>query len=746
MCPAPVEGTNEGPLHVGTRETRILDPRSRGGRGSPKNKGDISGPQTAATGKDHPEKHPNDRTEKHDEEWPHKHHKEQQEKQKITTPLPLDSQVYAVDPLQRPETKKLASAREGATGGAARQFKHTRGALRGAARAGLPSLTLQPGARSPILQSRSPSPLLQPRSPSPLQQRSSSPLQPGACFPTLQPRAASVAANLAAAACDPPRRPSFVGSGYFYSCAAKKSHSNLGSFVGGEDSNAPIAEVPLSMRFIHKPLRALEELTKASDPTRRNLVINAGLVDPHDLPVLPQVLPATPPHRLVRKKLGQVVKLLMKEQAVRRACSLPLTPTYKQVHFGGGPDVKYFSQADRPAAILTQNTPVASDDEDDDSTGEFDEIEVHALPPARTAPHGHSHAGDTRYPGVPRAVWEVEVLNFPGLSYHERVLVRRMPVFLESMFVLSDQRYLLGQVAVHNISYEKKVAVRYTQDSWTTAFEIPATYVPEGLRVLRNHNYDRFVFRIGLANLASVSGPMHYEMCVRFSVLGRDYWDNNGGANYDVRLERCAPQIPSSAKSPAPDHRARPKYSSSYLKRVNSDSSLPIEKKSASPARMTSPPQKFRDNFRDLNFGGHDYYLSSPLLTSLGTELLDTPRISGMRASLPSPSPSLRTRPRTGEPVSPPSELSSPAISPAPLIAQPVSSDIGSMSYKELLDSYCFFSAPSQESSATTILMSEEPNISYETHKLDRAANLPFTLGVTTDPDAPFTVSSFLRR
>lgn len=550
--------------------------------------------------------------------------------------------------------------------------------------------------------------------------------------------------------------------------AADARHSYVcGSFTSGGrasfTSGSPSSDedVPLSMRFIHKPLRAQEELTKASDPTRRNLAINAGRVDPASLDTLPQVLLPSPVHQLVRKKLGQIVKLLMKEHAIQRSRSLPLTPTYKLVHFGTGPDVKYFSQADRPAAILALNSPVSSDSDDD--YNDLDDIDVQALPPARAHPHQTgSHPGETQYPGLHHpAPWLVEVLNLPGLSYHESTVVRQLPVFLENMFILSDQHYVLGQVAVRNIAYQKSVTVRYSTDAWATVVEVPAVYVPDAQLVLRNYNYDRFLFKIDLARFAQSPIPLVYQMCVRYAVPGQVYWDNNGGANYAVRLEHRPPAIPLTAKSKTPAHRSHPKYSSSFLKRVNSDLAIANDRQAnaaatkaeanttvptAAPLLPTPPFRFIRDNFRDLDFDRNDYYLLSPLLTSLGSDALDIPRIKqGARAALPSPSPNLRTRARVDEPVSPTSAPTSPEISPAPApvsLTHRNSANIGSMTYKQLLDSYCFFSAPSRDSSSTTLVLSEEQN-EYDTTPHDPAVQRPSLQ--TTDPDAPFTVSSFLR-
>lgn len=74
-------------------------------------------------------------------------------------------------------------------------------------------------------------------------------------------------------------------------------------------------------------------------------------------------------YKLVRKKSGELVKPSLKSPLYyhkKRSLSLPSTPTYKQVHFGGSTDVRYFHKKDRPAAISASNSPKLSPADDDD--------------------------------------------------------------------------------------------------------------------------------------------------------------------------------------------------------------------------------------------------------------------------------------------------------------------------------------------------------------------------------------------
>lgn len=534
-------------------------------------------------------------------------------------------------------------------------------------------------------------------------------------------------------------------------------------------------DVPLSMRFMHKPLRAREELKKASDPTRRNSLINAKS-DGSELEVQTDLDPTTPiyamrelniggtpsePYRLVRKKSGEIVKPLLKDNIKHRTRSLPSTPTYKQVHFGGDTDVRYFKQKDRPAAILAQNSPTfrGQDDSDlpqydsDDSIQDYfdDELNSHV---DKKKPG----SGTTKYPAPHHGKlieWELELLNFPMLLYHEKITVRGLPVFLERTFISTDKKHLLGQIAVKNLAFEKYITVRYTCDLWATIVEIPTVYVADVPPVLRTHDYDRFIFKIPLDLLFNsfhmeependASGRVQervYSLCVRYSASGHEEWDNNDFKNYQIKLrkiipvsaKKAEPKAPTMARSKQEAHSKKPKYSSLYLKRIVSEPSLATAK----PEQPKAKPKLYHhDNgSSDYDFVKNDFYLSSPLLSSLNNkdELLydDQGRLSPhiLRESM--------LRAKQNNTWSPPPDDAS--VSPdaeEPITMSPASPKcphrhLDSKSYKELLDSYCFFTTPGDENDERSTSTSPEN---------DR--NQP--LNITLDPDSAYTVSSFLR-
>lgn len=657
-------------------------------------------------------------------------------------------------------------------------------------------------------------------------------------------------------------------------------------------------DVPLLMRFMHKPLRSGLELKRASDPTRRNSLLNASLghdgADEFDLEMHLDETPndaangaaasavgagafdpsanggyhdhqrtrsdssensahgdddndpdIEPRYRLVRKKLGEIVKSLLKDAltGVNRSRSLPLTPTYKQVHFGGDTDVRYFKQKDRPAAISAQNSPTlegqddgynsvdfASSDDDSEDLGrtsyfgrgyggrsydggsyfgllllemlydDYYDDELNSHVDRKTSKY-KNHLDKTHYPKVE---WQLELLNVPLLLYQEKIMLRHMPVFLEQTFLSIDKKYLLGQIAVRNLSYEKSVTVRYTCDGWATIVEIPTIYVPDPPAILRTHNYDRFVFKILLDLLFTGYVPedsskldvmeRKYDLCVRYATGQCEFWDNNENKNYLIKLKRseravdgtssgapaAAPpkQMPPTARSKQQAHIRKPKYSSSYLKRIVSEpllstssevpgasTNLQASEKSANSgqsAPIQSPlpvhtPKVVQPNFaHDYNdFEKNNYYLSSPLLLSLKNKDIDdhpfgrNPRLARVNAERRTPSPTSSNSAMTSsidslsddisptDETSPPEDVLPSQVSPKTLRNRRVDS----MSYKELLDSYCFFSTTGGNGSSTTLVLSDDPPLRYDNkNQLSDTHN-----DRNIDSDNAFTVSSFLR-
>ncbi|EGW34715.1 uncharacterized protein SPAPADRAFT_57778 [Spathaspora passalidarum NRRL Y-27907] len=139
-------------------------------------------------------------------------------------------------------------------------------------------------------------------------------------------------------------------------------------------------------------------------------------------------------------------------------------------------------------------------------------------------------------------------------------------------------------------------------------------------------------------------------MCIKYYANASEYWDNNNFKNYEIKLIKTVREITPGAN--IEQHKAKPKYSNSYLKRVASDSQIELhkneimnrlndeveeakrkeqekEEKGEGGSESEDEDEEglddakssalfINDNSSDLNdFVKNNYYLSSPLLSSL---------------------------------------------------------------------------------------------------------------------------------
>lgn len=383
-------------------------------------------------------------------------------------------------------------------------------------------------------------------------------------------------------------------------------------------------------------------------------LLSVALISPPLLPLLTPTLLRSPPYRLVRKKLGEIVKLVIRDLHHRRVQLMPLTPTYKLVHFGEDTDVKYFKKRDKPLAISNPNSP------------EYSSLDLEsAFEEDLTGFSLNSKQGDTKYPGMSR--WLLDLLNFPPLSYTKK-FEDKTPVFLERVFISQDRLLLNGHIAVQNLAFEKSVTVRYSLDNWLTIIEIPTKYNDTPPDILRRNNHDRFVFDIPLEllfnsfyiqrdNDGNDATHKTYEFCIRYNTGSEEYWDNNDFKNYRIRLLKKTTPVEKPLASLAGKH-VTPRYSLSYLKRRVLDSHI-INKHESSSGQPSQPSQPSNEGgYRPL------YLPMFPLFNH---------RQDGHGKD-------------DHHHLHPPSEL-----------ARPPHHFLDSKLYKELLDNYCFFKLENED-------------------------------------------------
>ncbi|MBN3316628.1 PPR3E phosphatase, partial [Atractosteus spatula] len=136
-----------------------------------------------------------------------------------------------------------------------------------------------------------------------------------------------------------------------------------------------------------------------------------------------------------------------------------------------------------------------------------------------------------KFPRVPAqsVFMETQFIN-PGHSPGFMERVRQERVSLEC--VETDEFSLTGMVRVLNISFEKRVYLRYTLNNWVTFSDIPASYVHNSSDGLT----DKFSFKLITPSFLESGGTLQFA--IKYCVGGEEYWDNNHGNNYKVRSHR----------------------------------------------------------------------------------------------------------------------------------------------------------------------------------------------------------------
>ncbi|EFY92478.1 protein phosphatase regulatory subunit Gac1, putative [Metarhizium acridum CQMa 102] len=215
--------------------------------------------------------------------------------------------------------------------------------------------------------------------------------------------------------------------------------------------------------------------------------------------------------QMVRKKSGELVRPALRGN--RRPSSMPGTPVFsKAVHFDSHLEhVRHFLQVDRPLAVSAGSSPV----ENYDSDAEY--------PFLKSSDGGKA----------PPFEWELATPNFP----HDSLVRRTMPARLEKVWLSNDQKSLLGSISVANLAFHKSVVCRFTMDYWKTVSEVSAEYSHEIRPREGSEGRDRFTFTIKLSDMADLESKTLF-LCIRYTVNGQKYWDNNNSTNFQVDFKK----------------------------------------------------------------------------------------------------------------------------------------------------------------------------------------------------------------
>lgn len=307
--------------------------------------------------------------------------------------------------------------------------------------------------------------------------------------------------------------------------------------------------------------------------------------------------------QMVRKKSGELVRPALRGSSRRRPSSVPGTPTFsKAVHFDSHLEhVRHFLQVDRPLAVSAGTSPAETYESDTEYPFSGDDRSTARSPPFE---------------------WEIVVNNFPADTPFRKAQV----VQLERVWLSTDQKSLIGSVAVANLAFQKQVTCRFTLDYWKTTSEVAAEYLCEILPAETSVSRDRFQFTIKLSDLANLESKTLY-FCIRYNVNGQEHWDNNNGVNFQADFR----------KKPLPQNGKRPICAAS--RPLNG---LPKSNRRSNPS--TAPRPKSMPAGSD-EFGAiAKLTLDQSIEDYLGESEKGTSRLKGVKSSGSLPTDDLSTR------------------------------------------------------------------------------------------------------
>jgi len=181
---------------------------------------------------------------------------------------------------------------------------------------------------------------------------------------------------------------------------------------------------------------------------------------------------------------------------------------------------------------------------------------------------------------------EVKLVKLDGFPTKKKIqLPSDKNVILESIGLIDDDKQehdiVRLTIQVRNIAFEKKVKVHYTLDNWKHVKIGEARYRSSEIKE-SNENIDKFIANIDTEGEENIS---HLQFAIQYIVSQQEFWDNNNGKNYSLRIERTV-RIPAKAikshpysEGPIVKYKLKPGYHyPSFKSNINEHPSADIQK------------------------------------------------------------------------------------------------------------------------------------------------------------------------
>lgn len=165
-------------------------------------------------------------------------------------------------------------------------------------------------------------------------------------------------------------------------------------------------------------------------------------------------------------------------------------------------------------------------------------LEPSDVPPKLTSPIVRAILGIEEFASDiearPSAQWLLDFKQ-PASEYMKfRERIDKNNAALENVVIKNDMCRLSGTIKVKNISFEKEVFIRFTDNSWRSYNDRECKYLPNKARVA--DIYDTFQFDIEIP--CDDETREIIEFCICYRAGDREFWDNNDSENFRIVSER----------------------------------------------------------------------------------------------------------------------------------------------------------------------------------------------------------------
>jgi len=141
--------------------------------------------------------------------------------------------------------------------------------------------------------------------------------------------------------------------------------------------------------------------------------------------------------------------------------------------------------------------------------------------------------------------WNSDCFQQPGVSPDFINNLNKNKINLDCIY--SNGNKLNGTLRVLNLSYHKRVYLRYSLDKWTTFHDLNCDYLINNSLNASHSNTDIFTFSLeltkeiiqdALKNTQNSMINIEFALCYEAD-SNHTYWDNNNDKNYQYNLSAC---------------------------------------------------------------------------------------------------------------------------------------------------------------------------------------------------------------